>query len=516
MIGGALLSALIAGVVGSVAALILAHRERDRAEGSFRQARQAVDHFFTRVSHEKLLNQPGLHPLRKALLADAQGFYEEFLRKRSGDRSIGPELALARTHLAQITSVTGSATEAISQFQHAITLWEGLVATQPANAAYREALAQALNEQGAVILHTKGQLDEALRIFRRASDLLEPHAAASHSTAASHELSLILLNMGEAQREQDQLTEAIGSIERSLAIEEELVTKNPDLLDSSISMAKGHALLGQIFMGEPDGMGPAQKEYQQAIQLLEKVSKLHPDLSDQAFELAFVHNDLSHLHQMAGKLDSALGSALKALEILERLERQYPSALNYQEGLAGIYQLMSDLHHRRREPAEALMFAQKAQALLGRLVELHPENVNLRLDLAKSQNNLGRMFQQIGEPVDALRSFQRAIDLYESMPDLDSRSSYLLACNIALCIRLIGVKNGSEDTVALSKLSKADLLRRERYSDRAVELLRRVVGDGLLDIDVLQSDTDLDSLRDRPDFQRLLDEIDGKMTGDKK
>ena len=157
MISGVLLSALIAGVVGSVTGLILARRERDRAEGSFRQARQAVNHFFTRVSQEKLLNQPGLHPLRNALLEDAQRFYEDFLRKRSGDRSLRAELALARTHLAQISSVTGSTTEAVGQFQQAIALWEDLVATQPANPAYREELARALNEQGVVIMRMKGR-----------------------------------------------------------------------------------------------------------------------------------------------------------------------------------------------------------------------------------------------------------------------------------------------------------------------------------------------------------------------
>ena len=275
----------------------------------------------------------------------------------------GAELALARTHLAQISSVTGSATEAVSQFQQAIALWEGLVATQPANPVYREALARALNEQGAVIMHMKGRLAEALRIFRRALDLLEPQVAASHSPAASHELSMILLNIGEAQREQGQLKEAIESIQRSLVIEGELWPRRTRICSIRQSpWQKGTRLWARSSWSDSDGIGPALMEYQQAILLLEKVTKLHPELSDQAFELAFILSDLSRLQQMAGKLDSALGSAGKAMEILERLDRQYPSGLNYQQGLAGIYHMMSDLHRQRREPAEALAFAQKAQS----------------------------------------------------------------------------------------------------------------------------------------------------------
>ena len=206
----------------------------------------------------------------------------------------------------------------------------------------------------------------------------------------------------------------------------------------------------------------------------------------------------------------------RAVEILERIDRQYPGVLNYQGGLASTYNMMSDLHRHRREPDEAIAFAQKAQTLLERLISLHPEDVASRIELAKSQNNLGRLLQQTGEPVEALRSFQRAVDLYESVPELDPRNSYNLACNIALSIPLIGVKNGSTDTIDSSKLSKDDQLRRERYGDRAVDVLRRAMTGGFLNLDILQSDTDLDPIRDRPDFQDLIKEAEKKTTDGKK
>ena len=326
---------------------------------------------------------------------------------------------------------------------------------------------------------------------------------------------MILINLGMAQKEEGQSDEAIKSIQRSLMIETQKATENPHSLEASISMAKGHALLGQIFLEDADGSELALTEYQQAILLLEKVSSRHPELPDEALELALLLGDLNRIQQTTGKLDSALGSARKAMEILERLERQHPAVLDYEEGLAGTYQIMSDLHRQRSEPTQALAFAQKAQKLLGRLVELHPENVNLRLELAKSQNILGRALQQSGEPVEALRSFQRAIDIYESMPELDAGDSYHLACNIALATRLVGVKNGSGETIELSKLSKADSLRRERYGSRAIELLRRAAERGSVAVEALESNTDLDPLRDRPDFQALVNELREETTDTK-
>ena len=299
-----------------------------------------------------------------------------------------------------------------------------------------------------------------------------------------------------------------------LSIESKLAAKDPGELDSIIAMAKGHALLGQIFIAQPEGAAPALTEYQQAVELLEKVNHEHPELSEEGLELALLLGDLGTIQQMAGKLDSALASGSKAAEILERLERQHPSVLNYEQGLASTYNMISELHRHRREPAEAIAFVHKARTLLERLIGLHPDDAYLRLDLAKSQNTLGRVLQETGEPVEALRSFQRAVDLYESMPELDQRNCYNLACNVALSIPLIGVKNGTAKSVDISKLSKGDQLRRKRYGDRAIEALRTAVKAEFLDLDILRSDTDLDPLRDRPDFQSLMDEVE-KKTGER-
>ena len=513
IISGVLVLALVAGVVGISTGLIMARRDRDRAEESSRQARETINQFFTRVSEERLLNQPGLHPLRKSLLQDTQRFYEKFLSRSGGDRSLQAELALARSNTAQISSMTGSTKDAIKQFEQAVKLWDDLVAAQPVKLVYHELLARTLSEQGLLMMRLQGHRDEALHIFRRAQTLIEPLVADSQFFTAEQELGGILLNIAEIERAGGQSEDAIKSVQRSLALESKLAANDPDALSLLISMAKGHALMGQILATQPEGAEPARTEYQQAIKLLEKVNHKHPELTDQAVELALFLGDLSTLERMAGKLDSALASVCKAVEISERLEREYPGVLNYDACLAGTYNLISDVHRYRREPDEAITFAQKAQTLLERMIVQHPEDAYLRIDLAKSQNNLGRLFQQTGEPVAALRSFQRAVDLYESIPDLDPGNCYNLACNVALSIPLIGVKNGSADSIDISKLGKGDQLRRTRYGDRAVELLRRAARRGFLKLDTLQSDTDLDPIRDRPDLQLLIGEVEKKTAG---
>ena len=509
---GALLAVLlIAGVAGMLTGFVLTRRELDRARSSAVWARQSVNQFFNRVRKERLFRQPGLDPLRKSLLEDARQFYEGFIADSSNDRRLRPELAAAYTFLAQITAELEAPDHAVGTFQQAAALWENLIAGEPENVNYQEKLARTLTDLGECLVQLKGRNDEALDAFRRARGLLGPLVTDEPDSALRrHELGLILQNIAQILFNQGHFQEAVATIEQVLAIESRLVAENPGNLDSGLSLAKARGLLAEALVTQPDGVAPALESQTAAVEILDRITHEHPDLADPLLQLAIYLGHLSAVQQMAGKLDSALKSSEKAVGIFERLDRQYPDVLDYQGGLAGACNLSSDIHRRRHEPAEALTLAQRARDMLKQLVVKHPNDTITRTELAKSYNGIGRLLQEAGEPVEALQSFQRAVDLYESTPDLDDRYEYSLACNLALSVSLIGMKNGMQGTVDAIKLSKADRLRRERYGSRVVELLRRILDRGSLDLDVLQADDDLDPVRDRNDFQDLLRDAEEK------
>jgi hypothetical protein len=52
--------------------------------------------------------------------------------------------------------------------------------------------------------------------------------------------------------------------------------------------------------------------------------------------------------------------------------------------------------------------------------------------------------------------------------------------------------------------------KKQDYSDRAMELLRKAVKAGYNDAAHIKQDTDLDPLRDRDDFKNLLAELEAK------
>ena len=55
--------------------------------------------------------------------------------------------------------------------------------------------------------------------------------------------------------------------------------EDPDSLDASISMAKGHALLGQILIEQPDGLEPALADYQEAVEPTRKGQPQAPGMA---------------------------------------------------------------------------------------------------------------------------------------------------------------------------------------------------------------------------------------------
>jgi len=509
-IGFLLVVALLVGVTVMTAELMLVRRQRDRVDRSFNQAHGIIDQIFTRLSSERILNQPGFYRLRVALLQDARRFYQDFLKQHSADVTLSPELIEATHRLGKITSLIGPASEAVSQYRRAAALWEEILLQDPANRHYQAGLAATLSDLGVALMPVSEELDEAIRTFRRASELIEPLIAAEpQSVPERQELGLILLNVAQIQWRQNHSEEALDSLDRVVEIDLQLAALDPQSLEPRISLATAYATAGRILAAPTGELHRALASYRQAIAVHEAIAQEHPELADQSYEFARDLGALSELQQRAGQLDLAFQNLHRSLSIFEQLNHLYPGILIYQKGLGSVYNMMSDLQRQRAEVSESLAIAQKARMLFERLVAENPQNFEFRIDLARSYNNLGRQFQQTGEFAEALRSFQRAMDLYESVPDLDSETAYKLACTVARCIPLLGTKNQATDSRrTTAEPSKGDQLRRRFYGDRAIAALRRAVQAGCVNAQTLETDTDLDPLRDRSDFKELVKDLE--------
>jgi tetratricopeptide (TPR) repeat protein len=85
--------------------------------------------------------------------------------------------------------------------------------------------------------------------------------------------------------------------------------------------------------------------------------------------------------------------------------------------------------------------------------------------------------------------------------DVDSGTLYNLACVVAVVSA--AVKNANTPGADASRLA-------ETYSARAIELLQLAVAKGYKDAALMKKDKDLDAVRDREDFKRLVAKLEGE------
>src|SRR5262249_222733 len=102
------------------------------------------------------------------------------------------------------------------------------------------------------------------------------------------------------------------------------------------------------------------------------------------------------------------------------------------------------------------------------------------------------------EQDDAVRTAETCRNLGWNPP----ADAYDAACYLSLCVPIV------------AKHDRLDATQREEaatfYGDAAMKLLRDAVSKGYQDVARLKKDTDLDPLRQRDDFRKLVVELEGK------
>ncbi len=139
--------------------LIEAGRQRGRAEAGFAKARSAVDDYLTKVSESRLMQTPGLQPLRRELLQSALAFYQDFLKERHNDPSVVEGLASAFARVGQIQTELGEKIAATDSIRQALSLYQELARKNPSVIAYQHQIAKC-----DLLL---GRVDDAIAIWSR-------------------------------------------------------------------------------------------------------------------------------------------------------------------------------------------------------------------------------------------------------------------------------------------------------------------------------------------------------------
>jgi serine/threonine-protein kinase len=414
-----------------------AREQRARAEQNFREAWQAVDDSFLRVSESRLLRVPGLQPLRKELLQDALKYYRKLLRQRSDDPSLRAVRARAQMSVARILEQIGTNTEAVEAHEQARALLEEVVESDPHERPLQVLLAWTHCWLGTLRVNTNRH-QEALASYLRAQGLWEKLVrAAPDDLQALNGQAVTWHNLALFQDQRGRAAEADPLYEQALAGHRRVIEKAPRDPRYQEEFARLCGDLGTRSWGK-GAAAQALQWFQKAGAIIQKLVKQHASHPVYQDLLANTWRNIGHAQIVLNQRTEALSSLEQARALWQRLADKNPEVDGYQASLASAWHSLGGLHSTNRQWAEALRCLQRAQALQEKLVSRHRDEVKYQMDFADTCSNIGLVYVSLGKAAEALPFYRRAVARLERLVERNP-GGLRLQVELAKAGRFLGI-----------------------------------------------------------------------------
>ena len=380
---GATFAATLFGVAALAVSNVRTEAARKKSEESFQEAMSAVNDLFTRVSEERLLNEPGLQTVRRDLLHRAREYYERFLQRRSNDPALKNELAATQFKMGLIVEELESPDAALAWFRKARDQQKAQTAAQPDSIEDSRALSNSLMAMGRVSMKL-GKLDDAVEFFTDAEKLRGSLLEKTKDPDAKFDLQRLFancrMNLGLVERQHRNLDQA-----RTLYLEAQdqrrkALPAKPKDRAMRRDLAKGFYNLANLAIDRSDE-AELRENVDEAIQRLEDLLAENPrDLDDQ-YLLSLCYRLRADLFAALVPRDPQFGPAAiddysQATRIVQKLSDQNPSIAKYLRELVSLSINLGQLSALQKQTDEALAHFRRALALLDQLVKQSPDKLD--------------------------------------------------------------------------------------------------------------------------------------------
>jgi serine/threonine-protein kinase len=461
--------------------------------------------------------------------SDAEGEYRAALKELERLVAEHPQvpqyrqdLAGSHLNLGLLQAGLGKRSDAEGEYRAALKEQERLVAEHPQVPDYRQVLAGNHYNLG-MLLADQGKRSEAEGEYRAALKEQE-RLVAEHPQVPDyrHRLAVSHNNLGNVLADQGKRSEAEALYRAALKESERLVAEHPQVPDYRKELAQSHYNVGLLLVDQGK-RSEAEGEYRAALKEQERLVAEHPQVPDYRQNLANTHNNLGLLLADLGNRSEAEAQYRAALKERERLVAEYPQVPGYAVDLGESYTNLGTLLRDGSQPDQALAWYTKAIATLEAALRTLGADVTARQFLRNGHRNRAQVLTRLGRFAEAVADWDRALALDDG-PD---RNFFRLGRALTLTLAgkharataeteellqtgpaSAGLLYDAACVFAVASGSCRDTALTERYAVRAVALLRQAVAKGWKNFAHLQKDPDLDPLRQRADFQKLLAELE--------
>jgi serine/threonine protein kinase/tetratricopeptide (TPR) repeat protein len=409
------------------------------------------------------------------------------------------DLAGSYSNMCNVLMQMGNAGEALAANEKARAIQQKLVDANPTTAKFQVALANYYDGLGAV-LGPMGKVAEALAAYEKTREIRRKLVEANPSvTDFQWDLSRSYNNIGSQLLSLGKTAEALAACEKALEVKQKIVEANPTVIDFQNSLARSHLTIGAV-LRQTGETAEALAACEKARAIQQKLADANPSVTQFQIDLAASLNAIGGLLSKTGDSAQALAAYEKALVIQKKLADANSTVPSYQSQLAASYNERGRVLAKVGRFPDAFASLETGRALLQKLVQFPRSAASYKSFLGQNHGYRGWALWKIGRSAEAAAELRRAVALWSENKDLESEMQFERARTLALLAGL-----GSD---AKSGVSSAEA---DHFADQAVAALRDVFQAGWSRRDELK-EREFDALRKRADFQKLVKELEAKMT----
>ncbi|MFI5456219.1 MAG: tetratricopeptide repeat protein [Isosphaerales bacterium] len=404
-------------------------------------------------------------------------------------------LAISNYLLGNLLHVTGKFLEAAAEYRKALAIQQKLAVDNPGVTEFRTRLALSHNNLGNALSDTdksseaEAEFREALAIQQKLADDNPAVTQFRGYLSASH------ANLGRLLSKMGKSSEAEAEYRKALAIQQKLADDNPAVTQFRAFLAESHVNLGSL-LSNAGKSSEAEAEYRKALALFQKLADDSPDVAEFRRGLAAALFALGSQLAQAGKTDEAIDYYTREEAIRQKLAQASSATPADRDSLANCLTNTADVLRRSGRLDAALAACERALAVREPLVEAHPEVPGHRAGLGETYLRLGQVRCDLENMAGAAAALKRACAYYDAIKSLSEEETFFLACCHAGLAGLAGRPRSG-----VSATEEAD------QAEKAMALLRRALTMGYRNPYVYRTDSALDPLRIRPDFQLLMMDV---------
>lgn len=345
---------------------IVAQKNAEQANINFTEALSTVNNFFTVISESRLLNVPGMVPLRDELLQNAVDYYTKFASQDAENPELQVNLADTHVRIARIRMMLGRDQESREELQKALAIHDRMIANGSGDVLGPVKYAGII--LGFATLERKlGNNPDAQSQYLKAIEVLEQHTQkVPGDEEALNQLAQYYSIYSNNLYQTSSVSDASASITKSIELSRRLIAGRPDAAAFQLALAESLAFQA-ILLRDSRDVQNAGATFAEAIEIFERLRGKVRNTGQLRASLAACLQSYGVLLRLTQQTDVANETLRKAIDMRAELVREFPTVPEYRSALGLSDTSLGVLLFDNQELDEALTYYGLAAALHQRL-----------------------------------------------------------------------------------------------------------------------------------------------------